>query len=80
MDHPPSPSLLDGVPAGYGDIAEQATQMFLDSTQQLRERAVAASEQAAAYARQEPVKALLIAAAAGALLMGLLSLMAGSSD
>ena len=37
-------------------------------------------KRAAAYARDEPMKSLLIAAAAGALLMGLLSLMVRSDD
>ena len=41
---------------------------------------LAHSEKAAAYARDEPMKSLLIAAAAGALLMGLVSLMARSDD
>ena len=47
---------------------------------QVRQRALQASEKAAAYARDEPIKTLLIAAAAGALLMGLLSLMVRSDD
>ena len=47
---------------------------------QVRQRALQASEKAAAYARDEPMKALLIAAAAGAVLMGLLSLMVRSDD
>jgi len=47
---------------------------------QVRQRALQASEKAAAYARDEPMKSLLIAAAAGALLMGLLSLMVRSDD
>ena len=46
----------------------------------VRQRALQASEKAAAYARDEPMKTLLIAAAAGALLMGLLSLMVRSDD
>ena len=51
-----------------------------DVAQQMRQRALQASEKAAAYARDEPMKSLLIAAAAGALLMGLLSLMVRSDD
>ena len=54
---------------GAGELAEQ-----------VRQRALQASEKAAAYARDEPMKSLLIAAAAGALLMGLLSLMVRSDD
>ena len=48
--------------------------------EQVRRRALQASERAAAYARDEPIKSLLFAAAAGALLMGLASLMVRSDD
>ena len=48
--------------------------------EQVRQRALQASDRAAAFARDEPIKSLLIAAAAGALLMGLVSLMVGSDD
>jgi len=51
-----------------------------EMAEQVRQRALQASEKAAAYARDEPMKSLLIAAAAGALLMGLVSLMARSDD
>lgn len=48
--------------------------------EQMRQRALQASDKALAYARDEPMKSLLIAAAAGALLMGLVSLMVRSDD
>jgi len=48
--------------------------------EQMRQRALQASDKAAAYAREEPMKSLLIAAAAGAVLMGLVSLMVRSDD
>ena len=48
--------------------------------EQMRQRALQASDKAAAYARDEPMKSLLIAAAAGALLMGLVSLIVRSDD
>ncbi|HSC64920.1 MAG TPA: hypothetical protein VLD35_14865 [Caldimonas sp.] len=51
-----------------------------DVAEQMRQRALQASDKAAAYARDEPMKSLLIAAAAGALLMGLVSLMVRSDD
>ncbi len=51
-----------------------------DSSQQLRERAVQASDQTVAYIKDEPVKSILIAAATGAALMGLISLMGRSRD
>jgi ElaB/YqjD/DUF883 family membrane-anchored ribosome-binding protein len=46
----------------------------------MRQRALQASNRAATYARDEPMKSLLIAAAAGALLMGLVSLVVRSND
>ena len=51
-----------------------------DVAEQMRQRALQASDKAAAYARDEPMKSLLIAAAAGALLMGLVSLIVRSDD
>ena len=51
-----------------------------DVAEQVRQRALQASDKAAAYARDEPMKSLLIAAAAGALLMGLVSLIVRSDD
>lgn len=51
-----------------------------DSSQQLRERAVQASDHTVAYIKDEPVKSMLIAAATGAALMGLISLMGRSRD
>lgn len=51
-----------------------------EMAEQVRQRALQASNKAAAYARDEPMKSLLMAAAAGALLMGLVSLMVRSDD
>lgn len=51
-----------------------------DSSQQLREKAVQASDYTVAYIKDEPVKSMLIAAATGAALMGLISLMGRSRD
>jgi ElaB/YqjD/DUF883 family membrane-anchored ribosome-binding protein len=51
-----------------------------DVAEEVRQRALQASNKAAAYARDEPMKSLLVAAAAGALLMGLVSLMVRSDD
>ena len=51
-----------------------------DAARRLRRRASQASNRALAYVKEEPVKTLLIAAAAGALFMGLLTLMARSDD
>ena len=51
-----------------------------DTSQQLRDKAVHASDMTVAYVKDEPIKAMLIAAATGALLMGLISMMARSRD
>ena len=51
-----------------------------EAAERVRQRALQASDRAAAYARDEPIKSLLIAAAAGALLMGLVSLIVRSDD
>lgn len=51
-----------------------------ETAEQLRQRALQSSDRALAYTRDEPMKSLLIAAAAGALLMGLVSLMVRSDD
>ena len=45
-----------------------------DSSQQLRERAGRATDVTIAYVKDEPVKSVLIAAATGALLMGMVGL------
>ena len=51
-----------------------------DGVRAARDKATDLTDQVADYARDEPVKALLIAAAVGAGLMGLLGLIARSDD
>jgi ElaB/YqjD/DUF883 family membrane-anchored ribosome-binding protein len=51
-----------------------------DTSQQLRERALRVSDSAVGYVKDEPIKAMLIAAATGALLMGIVALMSRSRD
>ena len=60
--------------------ARRGMEAVRDTSQQLRERAVQASDMTVAYVKDEPVKAMLIAAATGALLMGLISMMGRSRD
>ncbi len=62
------------------EVVQKGKDTLTEATDQLRDRAVEASDAAAAYAKDEPMKALLIAAAAGALLMGLLSMLVRSDD
>lgn len=62
------------------EVGQKGMDTVADASRQLRDRALETSDAAVAYAKDEPVKALLIAAAAGALLMGLLSMMMRSDD
>ena len=61
-----------------GALAQRGVDAVRDSSQQLREKALCASDSAVGYVKDEPVKAMLIAAATGAALMALLGLMARS--
>ncbi|HEU4457574.1 MAG TPA: hypothetical protein VFR90_00450 [Methylibium sp.] len=55
------------------DLAHRGINAARQSSEQLRERALAASDRSLQYVKAEPVKSVLIAAAAGALLMAVLS-------
>ena len=62
-------------------MAEQAesligrsAEVMRDSTQQLRDRAVRAQDVTVGYIKDEPIKSVLVAAAAGAVLMALVTL------
>jgi len=61
-----------------GAMAQRGVDAVRDSSQQLRDKALNVSDSAVGYIKDEPVKAMLIAAATGAALMALLSLMARS--
>jgi ElaB/YqjD/DUF883 family membrane-anchored ribosome-binding protein len=61
-----------------GALAQRGVDAVRDSSQQLRDKALRASDSAVGYVKDEPVKAMLIAAATGAALMALLGLMARS--
>ncbi len=56
------------------DLAHRGAEAVGRTSTQLRDRAADASERTRGYVRDEPVKSVLIAAATGAVLMGLLSL------
>lgn len=62
------------------DAARRGIAAVKESTQQLREKAVHATDTTAAYIKDDPIKAMLIAAATGAALMALISLMGRSRD
>ena len=61
-----------------GALAQRSVDALRDGTQQLRDKALRASDSTVNYVREEPVKAMLIAAATGAALMALVNLMSGS--
>ena len=71
--------LLNRVGEQAGAMAQRGVDAIRDGSEQLRERALRASDTTVSYVKDEPVKAMLIAAAAGAALMAMLSLMTRSS-
>ncbi len=78
-------SLADGAASALHDaghqasvMADRASRSLRDGAHELQARARSASHSTTAYIADEPVKSLLMAAAAGAVVMGLLSLMARS--
>jgi ElaB/YqjD/DUF883 family membrane-anchored ribosome-binding protein len=72
--------LLNRVGEQAGAMAQRSVDAIRDSSEQLREKALRASDTTVGYIKDEPVKAVLIAAATGAALMALLSLMARSNS
>ena len=76
---------LNGLSAKANEVREHAESLarrgmdvVRDSSTQLRERAAKASDTTVGYIKDEPVKAMLIAAATGAALMALVGLMSRS--
>ena len=61
-------------------LARRGLEAVKDSSQVVRDKAQRASDSTVAYIKDEPVKAILIAAATGAALMALISLMTRSRD
>lgn len=59
-------------------LANDALENVLNTSHQLRLKAGHASDSAVSYVKNEPVKSILIAAAAGAALMALISLLGSS--
>ncbi|MBX3606457.1 MAG: hypothetical protein KF788_14355 [Piscinibacter sp.] len=62
-----------------GALLDRGAEAVRGGTQQLREKAQHASERTVDYVRAEPVKSVLVAAAAGAALMALVQLARGHS-
>jgi ElaB/YqjD/DUF883 family membrane-anchored ribosome-binding protein len=72
--------LLNKVTSQAEAAARRGMEAVRDTSQQLRERAMQASDMTVAYVKDEPIKAMLIAAATGAMLMGIISLLGRSRD
>ena len=70
--------LLNRTAEQAGALAQRSVDAVRDSTQQLRDKALRVSDTTVNYVKEEPVKAMLIAAATGAALMALVNLMSGS--
>jgi ElaB/YqjD/DUF883 family membrane-anchored ribosome-binding protein len=71
--------MLNKVTSQAEAAARRGMDAVRDTSQQLRDRAAQASDMTVAYVKDEPIKAMLIAAATGAILMGLISMLAGRS-
>ncbi len=72
--------MLSKVTSQAEAAARRGIDAVRDTSQQLRDRAAQASDMTVAYVKDEPIKAMLIAAATGALLMGIISMMGRSRD
>ena len=72
--------ILNKVTSQAEAAARRGMDAVRDTSQQLRDKAVQASDMTVAYVKDEPIKAMLIAAATGALLMGIISLLSRSRD
>lgn len=59
-------------------FARRSAEALLDGGHQVREKALVASDRTIAYIKDEPVKAVLIAAAAGAAMVALANLLSRS--
>jgi ElaB/YqjD/DUF883 family membrane-anchored ribosome-binding protein len=72
--------ILNKVTSQAEAAARRGIDAVRDTSQQLREKATQASDMTVAYVKDEPIKAMLIAAATGALLMGIITLLSRSRD
>lgn len=61
-------------------LAHRGADAVRESSRQLREKAIGASDATVGYIKDEPIKSILIAAATGAALMGLVSMMSRSRN
>lgn len=71
---------MDNISDTVTSAMEKARVALHDATDQMREQAQQASDAAIGYTKDEPIKAMLIAAATGAVLMAAVSVMVRSRD
>lgn len=69
------PQAISNAAAQVGDAARRGVERARDAGAAVRDQAVHAGDQTVAYIKDEPVKSVLIAAAAGAFVTMLLTLM-----
>lgn len=72
--------VLNRVAAKAEELARRSADAVRDGSSQLKERALRAQDATVGYIKDEPVKAILIAAAAGAALMALVTLLSRNRD
>ena len=72
--------VLTRVAAKAEELARRGADAVRDTSEQFKDRAVRASDATVGYIKDEPVKAMLIAAAAGAALMALVALVSRQRD
>lgn len=72
--------LLNGVSDQAGALLHRGTDAVKEGSQHLRDTAHRANESTVRYISQDPIKAMLIAAATGAALMALIGLMGRSRN
>lgn len=70
--------LIDRLSSQAEAAARRSVEAVRDTSQQIRERALLAQDATVGYIKDEPMKSMLIAAAAGATLMGLFALLTRS--
>jgi ElaB/YqjD/DUF883 family membrane-anchored ribosome-binding protein len=72
--------VLNRVASKAEELARRSADVMRDSSAQIKERAQRASYATVGYIKDEPVKSILIAAAAGAALMALVTLLSRDRD
>ncbi len=76
----PLKPVMDNLSDALDSTVQKVRAALHDATEQLRAQTQKASDLAVDYTKDEPLKAVLIAAATGALLMGMVAMMVRSRD